>query len=369
MARILVVDDEESVRKLLKLMLERDGHECETAAHAEEALEHLKNARFDLVLSDVMMPGKSGIELARNIRTMYPETGVILITGVDDFVVAKEALGAGIYDYITKPVEFNRLVISVANALRRRELELESRAHSEQLERLVRMRTDELYRSLKKLRATLEGTIRAMAATVEMRDPYTAGHQARVAQLASAVGAELGLRDHEVKGVHLAGMIHDLGKIAVPSEILNKPGRITDAEFLLIKSHPRVAYDILRHVKFPWPIADMVVQHHERLDGSGYPDRLSGEEILMGARILGVADVVEAMASHRPYRPALGLEKALEEISSKRGVLYDPDVVDACIKVVSSTDGKVLSLKEGDGGWSNSVGKVPTVTSRPLQGS
>jgi len=192
----------------------------------------------------------------------------------------------------------------------------------------------ELQQSLKKLQITLEGTIHALASAVEMRDPYTAGHQREVTRLACAIANEMGLPEEQIEGIRMAGLIHDIGKINVPAEILSKPGTLNGLEFGLIKTHPQVGSDILNGtIEFPWPIAQIVLQHHERMDGSGYPVGLSGEEILLEARILGVADVVEAMASHRPYRPALSINKALEEISQNRGVLYDPAVVDACLKL------------------------------------
>ncbi len=166
-----------------------------------------------------------------------------------------------------------------------------------------------------------------------MRDPYTAGHQRRVAQLAAAIATEMGLPPERIHGIRLAGTVHDVGKIGVPAEILSKPGVLTGVEFNLIKLHPTVGYEILKDVEFPWPIAQMVRSHHERLDGSGYPDGLKGEEILLDTRIISVADVVEAMLSYRPYRPGLGIQAALDEIVGKRGVLYDEQVVDACRKV------------------------------------
>ncbi len=181
------------------------------------------------------------------------------------------------------------------------------------------------------LQQSLEQSIQTIAATVEARDPYTAGHQQRVGKLATAIARELGLPDEQINGIHLAAIIHDLGKIQVPAEILSKPGKITDIEYQLIKQHPQAGYDILKDVKFPWPIADIVLQHHERLDGSGYPQGLKGDAILLEARIIAVADVVEAMSSHRPYRPGLGIDIALDEIIRMRGTYFDPQVVDACV--------------------------------------
>ena len=192
---------------------------------------------------------------------------------------------------------------------------------------------EELQRTAENLRRTLGATIQAMAFTVETRDPYTAGHQRQVANLARAIATEMGLSEEQIEGIRMAAVIHDMGKITVPTDILNKPGRLNEHEFGIIKAHPEVAYNILKTIEFPWPIAQIIFQHHERMDGSGYPQGLSGEEIIVEARVLAVADVVEAMASFRPYRPALGIDKALEEISQDRGVLYDPEVVDACLKL------------------------------------
>lgn len=183
------------------------------------------------------------------------------------------------------------------------------------------------------LRQGLEQSIQTIADTVAARDPYTAGHQRRVADLATAIAREMELPEEQVNGIHLAGIIHDLGKIHIPSEILSKPGRISDAEYALIKEHPQSGYDILKDVKFPWPIADIILQHHERLDGSGYPQGLKDGDILLEARIIAVADVVEAMSSHRPYRPGLGVESALEEIERHQRKWYDPEVVDACLRL------------------------------------
>ncbi len=187
--------------------------------------------------------------------------------------------------------------------------------------------------SNEKLQRVLEETIAALAYAVEKRDPYTAGHQQRVTKLVQAIAKEMKISDDKIAGVSTAAMIHDIGKIYVPAEILSKPSKLTEFEFNMITAHPQVGYDILKGIEFPWPVATIVLQHHERMNGSGYPNKLKGEEILLESRILVVADVVEAMASHRPYRPALGIDKAIDEIISKKGILYDVNVVNACVDV------------------------------------
>jgi PAS domain S-box-containing protein/putative nucleotidyltransferase with HDIG domain len=192
---------------------------------------------------------------------------------------------------------------------------------------------DRLSQSFHKIRRTLGATVNALATTIERRDPYTAGHQQRVALLACAIARELGMPPDRVEGINIAALVHDIGKIHIPSEILSKPSRLSAIEFEMIKTHSQVGYDILKDIEFDWPIPDMVLQHHEKLDGSGYPGGLSGDEIVYEAKIISVADIVEAMASHRPYRPGLGIEIALGEISKNRGKFYDSDVADACARV------------------------------------
>ena len=191
---------------------------------------------------------------------------------------------------------------------------------------------------VEKLKLSLDGIINALALTVEQRDPYTAGHQQRVSKLACAIAGEMGIPVDQIEGIRMAGIIHDIGKMHIPTEILCRPGKLTKDEFNIVRSHAQVGYDILKGIEFPWPVADIVHQHHEKMDGSGYPMGLSNGDILMEARILCVADVVEAMASHRPYRPALGMDMALEEISKGKGIHFDANVVDACLTVIKEKE-------------------------------
>jgi putative two-component system response regulator len=323
--KVLILDDEELIRQMIRQLLE-NNYSCASAASVAEARECLKNSNFEVILCDINMPGESGIDFIRYVTAEYPDTAIIMVTGVDDPEIAETALEIGAYGYIIKPFRRNELIINIQNSLRRRELEITSRCYREDLERKITERTA-------KLRKVLEGIIQAISLTIESIDLYTAGHQRRVANLATTIAEEMGLSRDRIEGIRMAGMIHDIGKISIPAGILSKPGRITEYEFGMIKSHPQVGFDILKQIEFPWPIAQIVYQHHERIDGSGYPQGLSGEKILLEAKILGVADVVEAMAMHRPYRPAFGIEKALEEISQNKGLLYDPDVVDACLKL------------------------------------
>lgn len=330
---ILLVDDDKQVLKLLKFLLETNNYECTLAANAQEARKAMQDRNFEVVLCDVNMPGESGMDFARYVLTKYVDTAVLMVTAVDDPELARTALEIGAYGYIIKPFKSNELIIDVANALRRRVLEIQNRDQRKTLEKQVAARTKELQDTLERVHRTMGSIIRVISSTVEVRDPYTGGHQQRVTILARAIAEEMGLPNEEIEGIGVAGTIHDLGKIAIPAEILSKPGRISEVEFSIIKTHPQVAADILKDIEFPWPIAEIIYQHHERMDGSGYPQGLSDGSILLEARVISVADVVEAMVSHRPYRTSLGVELALEEISKNKGELYDLDVADTCLKI------------------------------------
>jgi response regulator RpfG family c-di-GMP phosphodiesterase len=336
--RVLIVDDEKVIRDMLRRLLEMTGYICTTAPDAIKARAILRRQDFELVLCDVNMPGESGMDLVKFISSAYPDTAIIMVTGQDNPELAEKALDIGAYGYVIKPFKPNQLIINISNALRRRSLEINNRRYIMDMEKIIDERTEAVQEAMRKLRKSIDGIIKTMSSMVEMRDPYTAGHQQRVADLAQYISLELGLPKERVEGIRMAGLIHDLGKIAVPAEILTKPGKLSNIEFNLIKVHPQTGYDILKDIEFPWPIDKIVLQHHERMNGSGYPNGISGEEIFMESRIMAVADVVEAMASHRPYRVALGLGAAKEEIIKNKGVLFDPMVVDACVKVISNAN-------------------------------
>ena len=458
---ILIVDDEKVVRQLLISILSTAGYPCIEAGNADDALQQLKNRDVSIVLTDIKMPRKSGIELLGEVMAGYPDMAVIMISAVSSSDVAIECMRKGAFDYIIKPFNTHEVMLRVEHALEKRKLVLDNIEYRKRLEQTVGQQAEEIgaseenfrnsldssplgirimtaegktlytnralleiygyssevemeaipYRdrhtaetyiahqervrrmtqgepvespyeidivrkngeirrllrnrgqvrwngqtqfqtlvqditervraekalreSYNKLDKMLDAVIRTIASTVEMRDPYTSGHQNRVASLASAIAEEMGLPPETVKGIQVVGAIHDIGKICVPAEILCKPGRITEAEYSIIREHARTGYNILKGIDFPWPVALAVLQHHERMDGSGYPGQLSGEDIILEAKVIAVADVVESMASNRPYRPSLGIDKALTEISQQRSILYDAVVVDACLKLVN----------------------------------
>ena len=469
MTKVLIVDDERGMRNTMRQFLEMEGYTAAVAEDAAVAIDHLGRETFDVVVTDIVMPRISGVELLRTIHAIDPRIKVVLITGEPTVDTAAAAIRSGAYDYLTKPVSRDRLCAVVNAAVSLKKLEDENLQYRDHLETLVEERTEELceseqryrllaehvsdiiwlmdkdltmqycspsvekiegytpaeamamrldqyvppdsmvkvmeifqeemaheasgegkadpYRSrilemqhickdgriiwvevivsfvrdenldvtgfvgvtrdiserkeaqsqltqsYEKLNRALDGVIKAMALTVETRDPYTSGHQRRVANLAGAIAREMNLPDDTVEAVTLAAAIHDIGKISIPAEILSKPGKLSEIELDIIRTHCNVGYEILKPIDFPWPLADIVLQHHERLDGSGYPKGLSGDDIMPEARIIMVADVVEAIASHRPYRPALGIDAALAEILDYKDIRYDAAVVDACVRV------------------------------------
>lgn len=333
MARVLVVDDDDGLRDTMCQILKKEGHHCVSAGDAPAALEAAASQDLDVVVTDIVMPGRDGIELLREMREVAPRACVIVVTGAPSVGTAAEALRAGAYDYLPKPVQRLSLCTAVAGAARLKRSEDEALEYRERLEQLVVQRTQSLNDALQRMQRTLDGTIMALSRAMETRDPYTAGHQRRVASLACAVGERLDIPDAILWGLRTAALLHDIGKLSVPAEVLAKPTRLSKAEFALVQCHAEAGARILDRIEFGAPIADIVRQHHERMDGSGYPEGLAGARILLEARILAVADVVEAMMSHRPYRPALGLDAALAELARGSGSVYDAGVVEACVDV------------------------------------
>ena len=321
----------------------------EDCKRLSEALTRLSedSSIFDLILLDLNLPDSYGLETFTKVHQLAPKLPIVILSGLADEEIALQAVREGAQDYLVKgDISGDLLWRVMCYALERMSIDEELRRVRDESEIRVRERTSELAAAndaLKKMvkkvtkageevRKGLQGIIHVISMTIETRDPYTAGHQRGVAELAVAIAQRLGLSQKRIEGLRLAATVHDLGKISIPAEILAKPSRLTEVEISMIRIHPRSAFEILRQVDFPWPIAQTVLQHHERINGTGYPQGLYGPNILLEAKILGVADVVDAMCSHRPYRPALGIDKALAEISKNRGILYDPAVVDACLQ-------------------------------------
>ncbi|MDR1728709.1 MAG: response regulator [Acidobacteriota bacterium] len=334
---ILIVDDEDSVRTVLMRQLEELGSECQESASAIEALEKLEARNYSLVISDVRMPGMSGMEFLRRARAQNPETSFIMITGFKDIQVAVDSLRIGACDFITKPFDLNTIRHSVDMALERRNLMIENRRHREKLEAVIRSRTAELHETLREVEASYRITLETMVSALDVREHETGAHSQRVREYAIALAKYLGLKHEGVDQVACGALLHDIGKIGVPDSILLKPGRLTDREWLEMRKHSETGYDILSGIEFLSPAADIVLCHHERWDGMGYPNRLGGADIPLGARIFAVADTVDAITSDRPYRTAKSFEDARDEIRRCSGMQFDPHVADAFLDMPVDT--------------------------------
>lgn len=337
---ILVVDDNPANLRLLTDMLGQQQYSVRVASDGTQALKSVAARLPDLILMDIRMPGMDGLETSTRLKQsdQFRQIPIIFLSALSATEDKRQAFAVGGVDYITKPFQPEEVLIRVnthielshsRQALQHAYEEMEERAEHKSRE-LVAAR-EEQFRVTELLKSSFERTINAIALALEKRDPYTAGHQKKVAEIATAIAEQLGFNRHAVEGLRLGATIHDIGKIYVPVEILSRPGRLSEAEFNVIKSHPEVGYDIIKGIDFPWPVAEMVHQHHERLNGSGYPLGLKDREITFEAKIIAVADVIEAMSSHRPYRPAVGIEAAITEIDRNQGVLYEREVVQAAL--------------------------------------
>jgi putative two-component system response regulator len=323
---ILLVDDEAMIRQLLSQKLSPQGYRCEQAANAEQALEKLEKDSIELVILDIKMPGKSGVELLSEIKAKYPDTAVIMATAVDDANIAINCMKAGAYDYTTKPFNLEEVSFAVARALERRRLRLENRDYQQHLEQKVEEQAQ-------KIRASFFNAITALAYALEAKDVYTSGHSQRVTEISVAIAKHLGLDKENIEKIRLAGLVHDIGKIGVREAVLNKPGSLSDEEFEHVRLHSVTGERILQPIVDDGEILKAVRHHHERYDGTGYPDGLKGEQIPQLARIIAVADTFDAMTSERPYRKALTKDVACAEVERCRGTQFDPEAADAFLEV------------------------------------
>ncbi|MDL2275879.1 response regulator [Desulfosarcina sp. OttesenSCG-928-G10] len=327
---VLIVDDNATNIDLLVSTLKSD-YRLGIAKNGPKALEYVKKQRPDIILLDIMMPMMDGYEVCQRLKA-DPETAaipVIFITAMNETHSKTRGFELGAVDYITKPFQTAEVKARIHTHLSIEEMRLELASQNERLETLVAQKTAEIQNML-------NASIRTLSTIVEVRDPYTAGHQQRVSQLACAISEKLGLDAHTIEGIRIASLLHDVGKIRVPVSILSRAGHLLDAEQEMLKIHAQVGFDVLKDIPFPWPVAEMVFQHHERLDGAGYPRGLTADQILHETKILTVADVTEANSSFRPYRPAKGIDVAIAELARNKGTHYDADVVDACLELFNT---------------------------------
>jgi cyclic di-GMP phosphodiesterase len=331
--RILVVDDEAAVCTLLGERLENAGFACRSAESAEQALELLESETFDVIISDLNMPGKSGLDLLEIAHQKYPLTAILMVTGVDDIRVGIQAMKEGADDYLTKPFQFEIVLTSVRRALEKKRLEKEVEDYRHNLEEMVDQRTRQYQAALKRIELTYDETLEALGAALDLRDNETAGHSQRVSHYCMEMAKAMGVKPERLKHIERGSYLHDIGKIGIPDAILLKPGKLTPEEKQIMESHARIGYDLVSRIAFLAPAAEIVLTHQERFDGTGYPQGLLGEEIPLGARIFAVADTLDAMTSDRPYRRALPFSKAHEEIKSEAGRQFDPTVVKTFLSI------------------------------------
>jgi len=332
-ARILVVDDEAHVRSMIAATLERQGYDIVLASGGREAVDSLDNGSFELILTDIVMQEGNGLALLERIHEQNPNLPVIMVTAIHDISVAIDSMRRGAYDYLLKPFEREHLVATVERALDHRQALQESRTYQQNLEQVVRARTDMLRQAMEDLEHSYDVTLEALGDALDLKDSETEGHSKRVTAFTIALARAMGISPGEIKVIARGAFLHDIGKMAIPDEILRKPGKLTPEEQDQMREHCARGYQMLRKIPFLSEAAEIVYTHQEHYDGSGYPRGLNGSDIPVGARIFAVADTLDAITSDRPYRMARTFDAARDEIIRCSGTQFDPAVVEIYLKV------------------------------------
>jgi len=331
---VLVVDDEEPIRNALRKFLKQQQFDVYVASSAEEALQQLRLHKVALMLSDIRMPGTSGVDLVPQALEIEPDLAILMLTAVNDATSAALCMQRGAMDYLTKPIELADLGRAVQRAIKRREMLLENRHLNQWLKEEVTTRTAELHRQQHRMERISTATLEALVNALEAKDPYLRGHSARVADLSANIATELGMNEEEVDRVRMAGRLHDLGKIGTRDAVVNKEGPLTPEEFEHVKQHVIIGAQILAPLVHLGDIVSMVKSHHERWDGTGYPDGLRAEEIPRGGRIIAAAEVYDALTTSRPYQEKMTPEQAAERMADLSGTVLDATVYDALLRIV-----------------------------------
>ncbi len=332
-ARILVVDDEAHVRSMIAATLERQGYEVMLASGGREAFDSLEQDSFELILTDIVMQDGNGLALLERIHEQNPSLPVIMVTAIHDISVAIDSMRRGAYDYLLKPFERDHLVATVQRALEHREALQESRTYQQNLEQVVRARTEMLRQAMEDLEHSYDVTLEALGDALDLKDSETEGHSKRVTAYTIALARAMGISPAEIKVIARGAFLHDIGKMAIPDYILRKPGKLTQEEQDVMREHCARGYQMLRKIPFLAEAAEIVFTHQEHYDGSGYPSSLAGIAIPIGARIFAVADTLDAITSDRPYRVARSFDAAREEIIRCSGSQFDPAVVEVYLKI------------------------------------
>lgn len=335
--RVLIVDDEPSIERLLTDKLTHEGFDCEGCTCADEALALLDRQSFDAVISDLHMPGRSGLDLLKIARQTHPHMAFLMATGVDDIRVGIQAMKEGADDYLVKPFHPEAVLSSLNRALEVKLLQRELESYRKHLEDMVEHRTKQLQVASRRIEQTYDDTLEALAAALDLRDNETAGHTRRVTRYCLEIARAVNCSADQLKTIVRGAYLHDIGKIGIPDAILRKPYKLTDAERAVMETHVRIGYELVCRIAFLASAAEIVLTHQERFDGTGYPQGLMENEIPLGARIFAVADTLDAMTSDRPYRRALPLSTAREEIIRESGGQFDPGVVKAFLTIPDAT--------------------------------
>jgi response regulator RpfG family c-di-GMP phosphodiesterase len=318
-------------------MLEQADIPYESAPSGEEALKFLRTETFDAVISDLQMPGMSGMDLLAQVRRQYPHLPFLMATGVDDIRVGIQAMHQGADDYLVKPLQMDAVTISLERAVQRKRLELEVENYRRHLEEMVAERTQEVQTALQLVERSYQETLQALGEAIDLRDSETAGHSRRVSLYSIKIFTGVGGTEHQLRSIAMGASLHDIGKLAIPDAILLKPGLLTSEERCVMQRHSQIGYDLVKRIPFLAEAAEIVLLHHERCDGSGYPLGLRGQDIPLGARIFAVCDTVDAMTSDRPYRSARPFQEAREQIQRGAGTLYDAQVANAFLSISNDT--------------------------------
>src|SRR5579872_4109880 len=332
-ARILVVDDESPVRSMIGATLQRQGYDVHQAVSGSQAIEVLSQGPYDLVLTDIVMQDGNGITLLERIHAEQPQLPVVMVSAIHDISVAIDSMRRGAYDYLLKPFEREHLVATVQRALDHRQALQESQNYQQNLEQVVRARTEMLRQAMEDLEHSYDVTLEALGDALDLKDSETEGHSKRVTAYTIALARAMGISPAEIKVIARGAFLHDIGKMAIPDEILRKPGKLTPEEQDVMREHCARGYQMLRKIPFLAEAAEIVFCHQEHFDGSGYPSGLQHEEIILGARLFAVADTLDAITSDRPYRPAQPFQAAREEIARFSGTQFDPSVVEVFLSM------------------------------------
>jgi putative two-component system response regulator len=330
--RILIVDDEEMICDMLSRRLTQEGYLCVTAHNGKEALNHFYKDGFSLIISDIKMPEMDGIELLKKVKAMHPKMIVIIVTAYPEIDMAVEAMRVGAYDFIIKPTDLDLVLLSVKRALEKKRLEEEVEIYHKNLERLVEERTVKLQQAYRTLKKAHLDSVKVLAEAIDAKDPYTRGHSDRVRRMSLQIATSLGFSEERVEALEYGALLHDIGKIGIKDEILQKPGILSPEEYQTIQEHPLIGVKIVEGIEFFRDKILMIRNHHEHFDGRGYPDGLVGEAIPLEARIIAVPDAFDAMASLRPHRKAMPLRDILLEMEKCKGRQFDPNVLEIFLK-------------------------------------